>query len=400
MLDAYIYNGLRTPFGRNGGALAKVRPDDMLGGVIRAAVDASAFAETGIDDVMVGCGNQAGEDSRCVARHAILRAGLPIETPGTVLQRNCGSGLGAIISAAQAITCGEGQIMVAGGVESMSRAPFVIGKAEQAYTKQFTVFDSSLGARFPNPLIEKEFGDDTMPQTADNLAEEYDISREQADQFAYDSQQKYACAMADGFFDGEINPVVIPGNRRQPETSVALDEFPRPDTPLEKFAGLRALNVGGITTAANASGVNDGAVALMMASKTAGEQAGAEPLVRVLSSGVAGVAPRIMGIGPVPAAKIALERAGLTIADMDVIEINEAFAAQVLACVKGLGLDSADSRINPNGGAITVGHPLGASGGRIALTAARQLQRTGGRYALVSMCIGLGQGIAMVMERV
>lgn len=400
MLDAYIYNGLRTPFGRNGGALAKVRPDDMLGGVIRAAVDASAFAETGIDDVMVGCGNQAGEDSRCVARHAILRAGLPIETPGTVLQRNCGSGLGAIISAAQAITCGEGQIMVAGGVESMSRAPFVIGKAEQAFTKQFTVFDSSLGARFPNPLIEKEFGDDTMPQTADNLAEEYDISREQADQFAYDSQQKYACAMADGFFDGEINPVVIPGNRRQPETSVALDEFPRPDTPLEKFAGLRALNAGGITTAANASGVNDGAVALMMASKTAGEQAGAEPLVRVLSSGVAGVAPRIMGIGPVPAAKIALERAGLTIADMDVIEINEAFAAQVLACVKGLGLDSADSRINPNGGAITVGHPLGASGGRIALTAARQLQRTGGRYALVSMCIGLGQGIAMVMERV
>lgn len=399
MLDAYIYNGLRTPFGRNAGVLAKVRPDDMLGGIIRAVVDLSSFAEDAIDDVIVGCGNQAGEDSRCVARHALLRAGLPVETPGTVIQRNCGSGMGAIIAAAHAITCGEGEVMIAGGVESMTRAPFVVGKSEQAFSKQMTVFDSALGARFPNPEIENEFGDDTMPRTADNLAADYDLSREDCDKFAYQSQQKYAAAKADGFFDGEIHAVTIPCGKKKPDTVVAEDEFPRPDTPLEKLAALRTLNPSGVTTAANASGLNDGAVAMVVASQSAGESAGEAPLARILSSGVAGVAPRIMGYGPVPAAEIALKRAGLTMDDMDVIEINEAFAAQVLACLKGMDIAFDDSRINPNGGAITVGHPLGASGPRIALTAARQLHRSGGRYALVSMCIGLGQGIAMVMER-
>lgn len=398
MLDAYIYSGLRTPFGRNAGVLAKVRPDDLLGGIIRAVVEKSSFAEDAIDDVIVGCGNQAGEDSRCVARHALLRAGLPIETPGTVIQRNCGSGMGAIIAAAHAITCGEGEVMIAGGVESMTRAPFVVGKSEQAFTKQMTVFDSALGARFPNPEIEDAFGADTMPQTADNLAVDYHLSREDCDQFAYQSQQKYAAAKADGFFDGEIHAVTVPGGRKKPDTVVAEDEFPRPDTPLEKLAALRTLNPSGVTTAANASGLNDGAVAMMVASQSAGESAGETPLARILSSGVAGVAPRIMGYGPVPAAEIALRRAGLAMDDMDVIEINEAFAAQVLACLKGMDIAFDDSRVNPNGGAITVGHPLGASGPRIALTAARQLHRSGGRYALVSMCIGLGQGIAMVME--
>ena len=399
MLNAYIYNGLRTPFGRNAGALATVRPDDMLGSIIRAAVDASSFDQDSIDDVIVGCGNQAGEDSRCVARHALLRAGLPIETPGTVIQRNCGSGLGAIISAAHAISCGEGDIMVAGGVESMTRAPFVVGKAEQPYSKQMISFDSALGARFPNPAIEKEFGADTMPQTADNLAADFKLSREECDLFAYQSQQKYAAAKADGFFDDEIHAITVPGARKSPDVVVEEDEFPRPGTALEKLASLRALVNGGVTTAANASGLNDGAVAMMVASLSAGEAAGTAPLVRILSSGVAGVAPRIMGYGPVPAAEIALERAGLTLADMDVIEINEAFAAQVLACLKGMNIAFDDIRINPNGGAISVGHPLGASGPRIALTAARQLHRIQGRYALVSMCIGLGQGIAMVMER-
>lgn len=399
MLDAYLYNGLRTPFGRNAGSLAAVRPDDMLGGVIRAVVDASSFGEDAIDDVIVGCGNQAGEDSRCVARHALLRAGLPIETPGSVLQRNCGSGLGAIISAAHAITCGEGDVIVAGGVESMTRAPIVVGKPETAYSKQFVTFDSALGARFPNPQIEKEFGADSMPQTADNLAADYQLTREECDLFAYQSQHKYAAAKADGFFDGEITSVTVPGGRKSPDVVVDQDEFPRPGTELEKLASMRALNAGGVTTAANASGINDGAVAMMVASRAAGEKAGAAPIARILSSGVAGVAPRIMGYGPVPASEIALARAGLTLSDMDVIEVNEAFAAQVLACLKGMDIAFDDSRVNPNGGAITLGHPLGASGPRIALTAARQLERIDGRYALVSMCIGLGQGIAMVIER-
>jgi acetyl-CoA C-acetyltransferase len=399
MLDAYMYTGKRSPFGRHAGALAKMRPDDMLASVIATVVAESGFAPEKIEDVVVGCGNQGGEDSRCIARHAALVAGLPIEVPGSVLQRNCGSGLNAIAVAAQQITCGEGDIFVAGGVESMSRAPFVMGKAEGAYSREMRIFDSTIGARFPNPKVEGRYGGDTMPETADNLARDYQITREQADIFAAGSQSKYAAAKADGFFGGEIIAVEVPGGRSGPVT-VAEDEHPRPQTDMEALAKLRPLFQDGVTTAGNASGVNDGAVAMIVASRKAGDAAGQQPICRILSTGVAGVAPRIMGYGPVPAAKKALERAGLTIADMDVIEINEAFASQVLACLRGLEVPFDDSRVNPNGGAIAIGHPLGASGPRIALTAARQLQRINGRYALVAMCVGVGQGIAAVIERV
>jgi 3-oxoadipyl-CoA thiolase len=399
MLDAYMYTGKRSPFGRHAGALAKLRPDDMLASVIAQVVAESGFAADKIEDVVVGCGNQGGEDSRCVARHAALVAGLPIEVPGSVLQRNCGSGLNAIAVAAQQITCGEGDVFVAGGVESMSRAPFVMGKSESPYSRDMRIFDSTIGARFPNPKVEGVFGADTMPETADNLARDYQITREAADVFAAGSQAKYAAGKAAGFFDGEIIPVEVPGGRAGPVT-VAEDEHPRPQTNMEALAKLRPLFQDGVTTAGNASGINDGAVAMIVASRQAGETAGAQPICRILSTGVAGVAPRIMGYGPVPAAKKALERAGLTIADMDVIEINEAFASQVLACLRGLEVPFDDSRVNPNGGAIAIGHPLGASGPRICLTAARQLQRIGGRYALVAMCVGVGQGIAAVIERV
>jgi acetyl-CoA C-acetyltransferase len=399
MLEAYIYDGARTPFGRHAGALAKVRPDDMLASIIKEVVGRSPFAAEAIDDVNVGCASQAGEDSRCIARHAILLAGLPIDVPGAVYQRNCGSGLNAIISSAHAITCGEGDVFVAGGVESMTRAPFVVGKSEQAFGKDFKVFDSAIGARFPNPKIEKQFGADTMPETADNLARDFQISREDCDAYAIKSQQSYAKAKAEGFFTDEITAITIPGTRGKPDVVIAEDEHPRPETTLDGLKKLRPLYEGGVTTAGNASGINDGAVALILASRDVGDKVGARPMARIVSSGVAGVPPRTMGFGPVPAAKKALERASLDIKDMDVIEINEAFSAQVLACLRGLDVDFKDSRVNPNGGAIAVGHPLGASGGRIALTAARQLQRTGGKYALVSMCIGVGQGIAMVIER-
>jgi acetyl-CoA C-acetyltransferase len=398
MLDAYMYTGKRSPFGRHAGALAKMRPDDMLASVIAQVVAESGFAPDKIEDVVVGCGNQGGEDSRCIARHAALVAGLPIEVPGSVLQRNCGSGLNAIAVAAQQITCGEGDVFVAGGVESMSRAPFVMGKAEGAYSRDMRIFDSTIGARFPNPKVEGRYGADTMPETADNLARDYQITREQADTFAAASQSKYAAAKADGFYAGEIVAVEVPGGRAGPVT-VAEDEHPRPQTDMEALAKLRPLFQDGVTTAGNASGINDGAVAMIVASRKAGDAAGAQPICRILSTGVAGVAPRIMGYGPVPAAKKALERAGLSLADMDVIEINEAFACQVLACLRGLEVPFDDSRVNPNGGAIAIGHPLGASGPRIALTAARQLQRIGGRYALVAMCVGVGQGIAAVIER-
>jgi 3-oxoadipyl-CoA thiolase len=399
MLDAYIYGGLRTPFGRHGGALARVRPDDLLAGVVKEVVARSGFAVETIDDVSIGCTSQAGEDSRNVARHALLLAGLPVETPGAVHNRLCGSGLNAIVGAAHAITCGEAEVCVAGGVESMTRAPFVVGKAEQAFAKDFRVFDSSLGARFPNPKIESLFGADTMPATADNLAREHQLSREECDLFALASQHKYAKAAKDGFFQSEIHPVGVPQGRNKPDLAVSEDEHPRPETTMDGLLKLRPLFSDGVTTAGNASGINDGAAVLIVASRDAGEKAGVEPMARIVASGVAGVPPRIMGFGPVPASKKALERAGLALKDMDVIEINEAFAAQVLACLKGFGLPLDDRRVNPNGGAIAVGHPLGASGARLALTAVRQLHRTGGRYALVSMCIGVGQGIAVVLER-
>jgi acetyl-CoA C-acetyltransferase len=400
MLDAYIYEGLRTPFGRHAGTLAKVRPDDLLGDVIRNVMKNSAFKPEQVDDLVVGCANQGGEDSRCVARHAGLVAGLPIETPGTVLQRNCASGLDALVYASRAITCGEGDVLLVGGVESMSRAPIVIGRSESAFGRDQKMFDSTIGPRFSNPKLVKRFGDDQMPQTADNLAREYKITREEADTFAARSQQRYQIAKGEGFFSGEISPVELPASRKGPVPPVTEDEHPRPGSDVETLAKMRPLYEGGVTTAGNASGVNDGAVAIVLGSKQAGDKAGVKAIARVIATGAAGVPPNIMGIGPVTASQKALARAGLTIKDMDVIEINEAFAAQVLSCLKGLGVAGDDSRVNPNGGAIAVGHPLGASGARLALTAARQLQRSGGRYALVTLCIGGGQGLAAILERV
>jgi len=400
MLNAYLYEGLRTPFGRHAGVLAKVRPDDLLADVIRNLMKKSAFKPEQIEDIIVGCANQSGEDSRCVARHAGLLAGLPIEIPGTVLQRNCASGLGAMVHAAHAITAGEGDVFLVGGVESMSRSPLVMSRSESAFGRDIKLYDSTIGPRFSNPKLVKQFGDDQMPQTADRLAREYEIKREEADTFALGSQQKYAIAKGEGFFAGEISPVEMPPTRKGPVPPVADDEHPRPTVDMAALAKMKSLYEGGVTTAGNASGVNDGAVALIVASKEAGDKAGVKPIARVIASAAAGVPPQIMGIGPVAASKKALARVGLTIKDMDVIEINEAFATQVLSCLKGLGVAFDDSRVNPNGGAIAVGHPLGASGARLALTAARQLQRGGGRYALVSLCIGGGQGMAAILERV
>jgi acetyl-CoA C-acetyltransferase len=400
MLNAYLYEGLRTPFGRHAGVLAKVRPDDLLADVMKAVMKKSAFKPEQIEDIIVGCANQGGEDSRCVARHAGLVAGLPIETPGTVLQRNCASGLGALVHAAHAITAGEGDVFLVGGVESMSRSPLVLSRSESAFGRDVKLYDSTIGPRFSNPKLVKQFGDDQMPQTADTLAREYDIKRDEADKFAIASQQKYAIARGEGFFSAEISPVELPPTRKGPVPPIADDEHPRPGTDIETLAKMRPLYEGGVTTAGNASGVNDGAVAMILASLEAGEKAGVKPIARIIASAAAGVPPQIMGIGPVAASKKALARAGLTIKDMDVIEINEAFATQVLACLKGLGVALDDKRVNPNGGAIAVGHPLGASGTRLALTAARQLQRSGGRYALVSLCIGGGQGMAAILERV
>jgi acetyl-CoA C-acetyltransferase len=400
MTDAFIYDGLRTPFGRHAGGLAPVRPDDLLAGVLKELVARNPFRPETYEDSVMGCTNQAGEDSRNVARHAALLAGLPISIGGLTVNRLCGSGLAAICDAARAASAGQGELFVAGGVESMSRAPFVMAKSEQPYAREVKVFDSTIGARFPNPRIGKSFGQDTMPETADNVGRDLGISRESSDRFALASQQKYAQAKAAGFFDGEIQPVSVPGAKRGSETSIALDEHPRPNTTLERLQELKPLFPNGVVTAGNASGINDGAGAVIVGTRAAGEKAGKQPMARVVSAAIAGVEPRVMGLGPVPASKKALARAGLTLADMDVIEINEAFATQVLGCLKLLELSEDDARVNPNGGAIAVGHPLGASGARLALTAIRELQRRQGRYALVSMCIGVGQGIAAVLERV
>ena len=400
MLDAYIFAGLRTPFGRHAGALAPVRPDDLAAHVIRELLARNAIPSDAIEDVILGNTNQAGEDSRNIARHAALLAGLPVTVPGQTVNRLCASGLAAVIDAARAVTCHEGELFVAGGVESMSRAPFVMAKAEAAYSRDFTVYDSTIGARFPNPKIVAEFGNDTMPQTGDNVAQEYGIDREQADVFAARSQAKYEAARESGFFDDEILGVSVPTGRKTPPNLVERDEHPRPQSDLAALSRLRPLHEGGVVTAGNASGVNDGAAALLIGTRAAGERHGLVPMVRILSSAAAGVAPRIMGVGPVEAINKALARAGLTVADMDIIEINEAFASQVLGCLKGLGVAFDDPRVNPNGGAIAVGHPLGASGARLALSAARALQRNGKRYAVVSLCIGVGQGLAMVIERV
>ena len=400
MLNAYIYDGIRTPFGRHAGSLASIRPDDLAAYAIKALLEKHDLPNNIYDDVLLGNTNQAGEDSRNVARHTALLAGLDVKTPAQTVNRLCASGLAAIIDAARAITCQEGDIYIAGGVESMSRAPFVFGKSETPFARDFKVFDTTIGARFPNPKIEQAFGDDTMPKTGDNVALEYGVSRAEADQFAAASQAKYEAAKQDGFFADEIVSVEVSQGRKLPAKVIAEDEHPRPSSNLEALQKLKPLFENGVVTAGNASGVNDGAVALIIASAEAEQTLGFKPIAKILSSGAAGIEPRIMGAGPVDAIKLALKRANLSLEDMDIIEINEAFASQVLSCLKGLALDLEDPRVNPNGGAIAVGHPLGASGARLALSTARELQRRGKKYAVISLCIGVGQGLAMVIERV
>lgn len=399
MQDAYIFDGLRTPFGRHGGSLAAVRPDDLLGHVLKALVARNGFAAEAYEEVLAGCTNQAGEDSRNVARHAGLLAGLPVEVAAQTVNRLCGSGLAAVIDAARATRLGEGELFLAGGVESMSRAPYVLGKAESPFARNQPLYDTVIGSRFPNPWLAREYGSHSMPETADNVAHDLGIGRGASDAFAARSQARYAEALARGFYDDELLAVEVPQGRKQPPLTVDRDEHPRPGTDAGKLARLGPLFEGGVVTAGNASGLNDGAAALIVGSLAAGERAGMAPRARIVASAVAGVPPRVMGLGPVPASRKALERAGLNLAQMDAIEINEAFAVQVLGCTQQLGLDPDDSRLNANGGAIAIGHPLGASGARLALTALRQLEAGGGRYALVTMCIGVGQGIACIIER-
>lgn len=399
MLDAYIYGGLRTPFGRHGGALAPVRPDDLAAGLLMPVLTAVGLPLEALDEVILGCTNQAGEDSRNLARNALLAAGLPVRVAGQTVNRLCASGLSAVVDAARAITCGEGRLVLAGGAESMSRAPFVMAKAQRAFSRDLKVADSTIGARFANPRLVARHGAHSMPETGDEIAREFGISREAADRFALASQLRYQAALEAGFFAGEILPVEIPGRRAGEVTRVERDEHPRADIDLARLAGLPALFPGGVVTAGNASGINDGAAVLLLGDRAIGERHGVRPLARVLASASVGVEPRIMGIGPQPAIQLALQRAGLTLGEVDLIEINEAFAPQVLACLKGLGLEADDPRVNPHGGAIAIGHPLGASGARLALTACRTLQRKNLRYAVVSLCVGLGQGVAVVLER-
>ena len=400
LTDAFIYDGIRTPFGRHAGALAPVRPDDLLAHVIRTVVEKNDFPKQAFEDVIAGNTNQAGEDCRNVGRFASLLAGMPVEVGGLTVNRLCASGLAATLHAANSVKIREGELFVAGGVESMSRAPLVLSKAHGPYDRGQSLADSTLGARFTNPAFAAGFGDDTMPETADNIASDADISREDSDRFAAASQAKYEAARADGFFENEIVAIEVPQGRKKPPVPVAADEHPRPQTTLESLSGLRTLFDNGVVTAGNASGINDGAAALIVGSREVGERYGVRPRARIVAGAVAGVEPRVMGFGPVFAIQKALGRAGLQLSDMDIIEINEAFASQVLGCLKLLDVDFADSRVNPNGGAIAVGHPLGASGARIALTAMRQLERGGGRYAAISLCIGIGQGLAAILERI
>lgn len=399
LTEAFIYDGARSAFGRHGGALAPVRPDDLLAHIIKSVVERNAFEAGAYEDVIMGNTNQAGEDCRNVARFAALRAGLPVEVAGLTVNRLCASGLAATLAAANGVKVGEGELFLAGGVESMSRAPLVLSKAQSPYDRGQTLADSTLGARFTNPEFARVYGNDSMPETADNIASDLGISREDSDVFAAASQAKYEAARADGFFADEIIAIDVPQGRKKPPVTVDADEHPRPGSDLQTLAGLRSLFEGGVVTAGNASGINDGAAALIVGNRAVGEKYGVKPRARIIAGAAAGVEPRVMGLGPVFAIRKALARAGLTLGDMDIIEINEAFATQVLGCLQMLEIDFQDSRVNPNGGAIAVGHPLGASGARIALTTLRQLERSGGRYAVVSLCIGIGQGLAMVMER-
>ena len=398
--QAFICDAIRTPFGRYGGALAGVRTDDLGAIPIRALMQRNAGVDwAAVTDVLYGCANQAGEDNRNVARMSALLAGLPIEVPGATINRLCGSGLDAVGSAARAIKSGEARLMIAGGVESMSRAPFVMPKAESAFSRSNAVYDTTIGWRFVNQLMKAQYGVDSMPETAENVADDFHIEREAQDRMALASQQKAAAAIAAGHLAQEIVPVAIPQKKGDP-LLVSQDEHPRATT-LEALAKLKGVvREGGTVTAGNASGVNDGACALLLANEEAAQQYGLTPRARVVGMAVAGVAPRIMGIGPAPAVRKVLAQTGLTLAQMDVIELNEAFAAQGLAVLRDLGLADDDRRVNQWGGAIALGHPLGASGARLATTAVNQLHTLGGRYALCTMCIGVGQGIAVVLERV
>jgi len=397
---AYVCDAIRTPIGRYGGALSAIRPDDLAALVLKALVTRNPGLDgQAIDDVLMGCANQSGEDNRNVARMAALLAGLPESVAGSTINRLCGSGLEAVAIAARAIVCAEAELMLAGGVESMSRAPFVLGKAQSAFDRAPRLEDTTMGWRFVNPALKAHYGVDPMPQTAENLAVEFGIGREAQDRFALESQRRVAAAQANGRFDAEIMPVSIPSRKGEPVV-VATDEHPRA-TSMEMLAKLApVVRIDGTVSAGNSSGINDGAAALIIASESAVRRHGLTPRARFLGAAVAGVAPRIMGIGPVPAVGKLLERLRLTVADFDVIELNEAFAAQALAVLQQLGLPAESSQVNPNGGAIALGHPLGMSGARLALTATEQLQRTGGKRALCTMCIGVGQGIALAIERV
>ena len=397
MTDVFICDGIRTPVGRYGGILSSVRADDLAAIPITALMERNPAVDwAALDDVILGCANQSGEDNRNVARMSSLLAGVPQEVPACTINRLCGSGLNAVGSAANAIRAGESELMIAGGVESMSRAPFVIGKAESAFGRTPQMYDSTMGWRFINKKLRDQYGTEVMPKTAENLADEYSISREDQDQFALWSQIKAATAQQDGRLAGEICPVTIPQRKADPLV-VDLDEHPRATT-LEKLAQLRPLFPEGTVTAGNASGINDGAAALLLASEQGASRHNLRPRARILGMAVAGVPPRIMGIGPVPATQKLLKRLGLSLDDFDILELNEAFAAQALACTRQLGLADDDPRINTRGGAIALGHPLGMSGARLAITAMDQLQRGGGKLALCTMCIGVGQGIAVAIE--
>ena len=400
MNQAFICDAVRTPFGRYGGALSSVRTDDLGAVPLKALMARNPNVDwMAVTDVIYGNVNQAGEDNRNVAHMVTLLAGLPVEMPGATINRLCGSGLDAIGTAARAIKAGEASLMIAGGVESMSRAPFVMGKAESAFSRAAQMYDTTIGWRFVNRLMKEKYGVDAMPETAENVATDYNISREDQDKMALSSQLKAVVAQKAGFFDAEITPVSIP-QKKGDAVLVSRDEHPR-ETSMEALAKLKgAVRPDGSVTAGNASGVNDGACAMLIATEAAAKQNGLTPRARIVGMATAGVAPRIMGIGPAPATQKVLALTGLTLAQMDVIELNEAFAAQALAVLRLLGLQDNDPRVNPNGGAIALGHPLGASGARLATTAVNQLHRTGGRYALCTMCIGVGQGIALILERV
>jgi len=401
MAEAFICDAVRTPIGRYGGALSSVRADDLAAAPLAALMARNTDVDWArVDDVVMGCANQAGEDNRNVARMAALLAGLPVDVPGITVNRLCASGLDAVGSAARAIRAGDMDMAIAGGVESMSRAPFVMPKSETAFGRANAVYDTTIGWRFINRKMKEMFGVDSMPETADNVADDYDVSRADQDAFALRSQQRWAAADAAGIFAEEITPVTIP-QRKGDALIVDRDEHPRPQTNEAGLTKLRGINGTDKTvTAGNASGVNDGAAAMLIASEAMASQQGLKPMARVVAMSAAGVAPRVMGIGPIPAAQKVLARAGLTIDQMDVIELNEAFASQGIATLRALGVADDAPHVNANGGAIAIGHPLGMSGARLVLTAAYQLQRTGGRYALCTMCVGVGQGVALILERV